>query len=262
MDLNNKKDFNALKKLMDKNVLLRETPAFIAEDPISIPHRFSEKEDIEIAGFFAAVIAWGNRKAILKSAEFLLELLHNKPYDFTMNASAAEIKTLSAFYHRTFNGEDCAALLKALRSIYRGGGMEKLFAPASQDEPLIIRMSRFRQALIKDMPVRTKKHIADMENGSAAKRLNMFLRWMVRPCERGVDFGIWKTVKPCELYLPLDVHSGRIARSLGLTNRKQNDRKTVEEVTAKLRLFCPEDPAKYDFALFAVGAETAKTAPF
>lgn len=258
MNLHGQTDFKAVKALMDKNVLLFETPRFIEDDPISIPHKFSRKEDIEIAGLLTAVIAWGNRKSILKNAHILLKLLENEPYNFTMKASPAKIKTLEAFYHRTFNGTDSVSMLKALRSIYRKDGMEKLFAPEFAGEPLISRMSRFRKALTANMPDRTKKHIADMEKGSAAKRLNMFLRWMVRSPEKGVDFGLWKTVSPAELYLPLDVHSGRIARQLGLTERKQNDRKTVEEVTAKLRLFCPEDPAKYDFALFAAGAALSK----
>lgn len=247
-------EFKTLKQLLDKQVIQYETPRFIQADPIGIPHRFSKKEDIEIAGFFTAVIAWGNRTAILKSADKLMRLMGNEPHSFLMNASASDMSSLKTFYYRTLNGEDTVAIAKAVKDIYSaGGGFEKLFAAGTENEPLIVRMGRFRKALIKDMPQRTLKHIADMEGGSAAKRINMFLRWMVRPSANGVDFGLWKTVSPSELYLPLDVHSARQGRALGLLTRRQNDRKAVEEITANLRLFCPADPVKYDFALFGAG---------
>lgn len=245
-------DFKKLKNLLDKNAARYETPAFIPADPISIPHRFSKKEDIEIAGFFVSIFAWGNRTAILKSANMLMNLMHNAPYAFLMNADSTQLKQLETFYHRTLNGEDTLAIAKAVRNCYmQNGGFEQLFAPQHEREALITRMSRFRSELIRGMPARTTRHIGNMENGSAAKRLNMFLRWMVRSSAAGVDFGLWKTVLPEELYLPLDVHCARRSRELGLLMRKQNDRKAVEEITARLREFCPNDPVKYDFALFA-----------
>ncbi len=241
-----------LKENLDNLVLKYEVPSFIPNDPISIPHRFSKKEDIEIAGFLVSVYAWGNRLAILKSSDKLMNYLENSPYDFVMNASPAELKVLLQFYHRTLNGEDTLAIVEGLKRVYKEhGGPENLFAKQSSDEPLIARISRFRACLIKDFPQRTLRHIGDMEKGSAGKRLNMFLRWMVRPSTAGVDFGLWKCISPSELYLPLDIHSGRKARELGLLSRKQNDRKALEELMPKLREFCPEDPAKYDFALFA-----------
>ena len=241
-----------LKQLLEEKVKLYETPSFISSDPISIPHRFFKKEDIEIAGFFAAIIAWGNRTSILKSADKLMAMMNNSPYSFLMNASASELESLQSFYYRTLNGTDTVAIAKAVKRIYSSeGGFENLFAAETKGESLIKRMGRFRKTLVKDMPNRTLKHIADMEGGSAAKRINMFLRWMVRSSKNGVDFGLWKTVKSSELYLPLDVHCARTGRNLGLLTRKQNDRKAVEEITANLRLFCPEDPVKYDFALFA-----------
>ena len=243
-------DVKKLKRLLDERAAAYERPEFIAKDPISIPHRFSKKEDREIAGFFASLIAWGNRTAILKSADTLMTLMHNEPYSFLTKASASDFDALKTFYYRTLNGEDTLALARAVRRIYTAGGFEPLFAAETVGEPLIVRLGRFRKALIKDMPRRTVKHIADMEGGSAAKRLNMFLRWMVRSAKNGVDFGLWKTVSPAELYLPLDVHAARQGRALGLLTCKQNGRKAVEEITANLRLLCPEDPIKYDFALF------------
>ncbi len=241
-----------LKIKLDKLVELYEVPEFIPNDPISIPHRFSKREDIEISGFFVSLFAWGNRTAILKSADKLMSLMQNRPYNFLMDASPAELNSLKQFYHRTLNGEDSLAIAKAIKRIYKNeGGFEQFFIKKNPNEPLIERMSRFRNCLVKNMEPRTKKHIGNMAAGSAAKKLNMFLRWMVRSNKAGVDFGLWKAISPNELYLPLDVHSARKSRELGLLKRKQNDRKSVEEVTATLREFCPEDPAKYDFALFA-----------
>ena len=250
--------FKDLKKTLDKLVVKYEKPAFIPADPISIPHRFSKKEDIEIAGFFVSIFAWGNRTAILKSADKLMDILHNQPHAFLTQSTPAQLKIINTFYHRTLNGEDSLAIAKAIRRIYlSGSNFEELFKAKNQDEPLISRMSRFRKEFIKNMDPHNTKHIADMEGGSAAKRLNMFLRWMVRSKDKGVDFGLWKSVKPSELYLPLDVHCARRGRALGLLTRKQNDRKAVEEITERLKEFCPEDPAKYDFALFAPEVEKA-----
>ena len=234
---------NELKALLDETAARYETPAFIADDPISIPHRFTKLQDIEIAALFASTIAWGNRTAILKSCEHLLEICENAPYDFIVNSSKRDFSKIRNFYHRTFNGEDAFAFASALRRLY----CEEHLQPS-----LVERQANFRAEFCKNLPPRSKKHLGDMQGGSAAKKLNLFLRWMVRSNRCGVDFGLWKTISPAELFLPLDVHSARISRELGLLTRKSNDAKAVFEVTDVLKTFCPEDPAKYDFALFAV----------
>ena len=246
---------NALKKLLDEVQKKYEVPSFIEKDPISIPHKFNKKEDIETSAFLTSIISWGNRKAILKSATFLLELLENEPYNFIMNASSEECEKLKTFYYRTLNGEDMFFLAKALKHVYKEGGFEVFFRRSYADEPWIERIGRFYSFFKQFLPERTKKHVASIDGGSAGKRSNMFLRWMVRSNERGVDFGLWNCILPAELFLPLDVHVANIARSLNFTKRRQNDRKTVEEVTNVLRQFCPEDPVKYDFALFSLDLE-------
>jgi TIGR02757 family protein len=250
---------NELKALLDETAARYETPTFIADDPISIPHRFTKLQDIEIAALFASTIAWGNRTAILKSCEHLLEICENAPYDFIVNSSKRDFSKIRNFYHRTFNGEDAFAFASALRRLYceeHLQSLETLFAKTpggSGTQPsLVERQASFRAEFCKNLPPRSKKHLGDMQGGSAAKKLNLFLRWMVRSNRCGVDFGLWKTISPAELFLPLDVHSARISRELGLLTRKSNDAKAVFEVTDVLKTFCPEDPAKYDFALFAV----------
>ncbi|MEL3908700.1 MAG: TIGR02757 family protein [Treponemataceae bacterium] len=248
-------NFTKLKAELDKNVLLYETPEFIPNDPISLPHRFSRLQDIEIVALFASTIAWGNRKSILKSGELLLSIFSNAPYDFIVNANEKEFAEIKRFYHRTFNGEDAFAFASALRRIYQKEkieSLETLFAKKEKNENLVDRLDNFRSEFCKDMKQASKKHLGNMKKGSAAKRLNLFLRWLVRPNTRGVDFGLWKSISPSELFLPLDVHSARVSESLGLLKRKSRDAKAVIEVTERLKKFCPEDPAKYDFALFAV----------
>ncbi|MGP1437567.1 MAG: TIGR02757 family protein [Treponema sp.] len=242
----------SLKKLLDEACLQYEVPSFIEKDPISIPHRFSKKEDIEIAGFLTSIISWGNRKAILKSANDLMSLLENAPYDFLKNSSDADCEKLKSFYYRTLNGEDMFCIFNALKMVYKKGGFETFFEAETEGQPLIERIAKFYYFFKSFLPERTKRHVASIDGGSAGKRSNMFLRWMVRSNEKGVDFGIWKCILPSELFLPLDVHVANIARSLNFTKRKQNDRKTVEEITEVLRTFCPEDPIKYDFALFSL----------
>ena len=241
-----------LKEFLDEKADQYQTSAFIDDDPISIPHRFTCKEDIEIAGMLAATIAWGNRKAILKSCDTMLELLDNSPYDFTMNASEAELKQLQTFVYRTFQHDDLAGMVRGLQHIYRNGGLESLMTP-SADETIREALARFRDTMIINLSQRTYKHIADVRNGAAGKRLNMFLRWMVRPSDKGVDFGIWKNISPSDLLLPLDVHTANTSRILGILKRRQNDWKAVEEVTSTLRQLDPTDPIKYDFALFGLG---------
>lgn len=243
-------DSAELKEFLDFKTLQFQTPEFIADDPISIPHQFENKEDIEISGILTATISWGNRKAILKSANVMMDLLDHAPSDFIHNASTIEIQQLDKFIYRTFQQDDLCGMIRGLRSVYVNGGLEKIF---SKSENIKAGISNFRRAMLPYLSERTYKHLADVNRGSAAKRINMFLRWMVRPSKFGVDFEIWKSLSPRDLLLPLDVHSGNVARSLGLLKRKQNDWKSVEEVTAALRTFDPEDPIKYDFALFGLG---------
>lgn len=198
------------------------------------------------------MISWGNRKSILKNANFLMKLMDNAPSDFILNHSDKDLKKLQFFVHRTFNGTDLLAFVACLKTIYTSiGGLEQLFhGNKSLEEKLREFPDNF---FCMEISPRTFKHIARIKQGSAAKRINMFLRWMVRKDERGVDFGIWKSIVPGELYIPLDVHSGRIARNLGLLERKQDDWKSVKLLTEELRKFDLADPVKYDYALFGMG---------
>lgn len=251
----NESSFNALKAKLDEAAQKYETPAFIPNDPISVPHRFTALQDIEITALFASTIAWGNRTAILKSCDKLLEIFEHAPYAFIVDSSDRDFANIRKFYHRTFNGDDAFAFASALRRLYRDEkrrSLETLFTAQSADETLIDAISHFRSEFCKDMPPHAKKHLGDIRGGSAAKRINLFLRWMVRSNQHGVDFGLWRTISPAELFLPLDVHSARVSRTLGILTRKSNDAKAVFEVTDVLKKFCPEDPVKYDFALFAV----------
>lgn len=243
----------AIKDFLDEKSAKYNHTDFIETDPIKIPHAFNQKEDIEVSGFLTALIAWGNRKAIIKSAQALMQLMGNEPFRFVCEAGVTDKNNLLRFVHRTFNAHDLLFLLDSLKRLYLiEGGMEKQFASQS-DIPRAI--SKFRQTLLSgDEKARTAKHLADPMNGSAAKRINMFLRWMARRDTKGVDFGIWKTVDPAFLRLPLDVHTGNTARKLNLLNRRQNDARAVEDITHILRLFDPRDPVKYDFALFGLGA--------
>lgn len=231
---------------------------FIADDPISIPHRFSATEDIEIAGLFASTIAWGNRKAIVKSAGRMMEYMDNAPYDFICNATPGDLATLSSYVHRTFNGIDLTDFVMATRSICEEyGSIGKLMVDLYKREGSIpALLSSFRtRFLVCDHNPHCEKHISSIDKGAACKRLNMYLRWMVRRDNNGVDFGLWREIPSSALYLPLDVHSGNVARALGILSRKQNDWKAVAEVTTKLREFDADDPVRYDFALFGAGIE-------
>jgi uncharacterized protein (TIGR02757 family) len=229
-------------------------PDFIETDPISIPHGFTKKEDIEISGFLTATISWGQRKTIIRNANQLMRLMEFSPYEFIMNSNEIDWKALAEFKHRTFSGIDCQYFIKSIRNIYLyHGGLESAFRPGSSGN-ICHCITAFRETFFEiPGPARTKKHIADPVSGASAKRMNMFLRWMVRKDERGVDFGIWNNILPSELFCPLDVHSGNVARKLGLLKRKQNDWKAVEELTSVLREIDPEDPVRYDFALFGLG---------
>lgn len=246
-------DFEQLKLLLEEKFDAFNRTSFIETDPIQIPHAFTKQQDIEIAALFSSTIAWGNRKSIIKNAGFLMELMDRAPYDFILNASAKEIKTLKVFVHRTFNGEDAIAFVLALRRLYTKHKSLEFYFDVKGNA--MVKISNFRNCFLKgQMGTHVTKHLSDPEKGSAAKRLNMFLRWMVRSDQRGIDFGLWKKISAADLMLPLDVHTGTVARKLKLLQRKQDDRKAVEEVTAALRKFDPKDPVKYDYALFGLGA--------
>ncbi len=245
-----------LKEFLDEKADYYNHPDFITSDPIQIPHRFSRKEDIEIAGFLIATIAWGNRKSIINNGERLMSLMGEAPYEFVMNYSEADKDHLSDFVHRTFNGEDLNYFVKALRHIYeQHGGLEAVFSKYAEAESLQPAISKFKEVFF-ELPhaKRTEKHVSDPLRNSAAKRINMFLRWMVRNDNKGVDFGIWNSISPSQLSCPLDVHTGNIARKLGLLTRKQNDARALTELDIALRNMDARDPVKYDFALFGLGA--------
>jgi uncharacterized protein (TIGR02757 family) len=249
-------DFNLLKEFLDEKVDKFNRVEFIENDPIQIPHKFSKKEDVEISGFLTATISWGNRKSILNNSYKLIEMMENSPYDYVMNCSQVELNNLN-FVHRTFNSDDLRTFILCLRNIYNEyGGLEKVFLSHSHSNSMQFSISEFKRIFFSiDHLERSKKHISDPLSGSSAKRLNMMLRWFVRNDNRGVDLGIWKgSIKASQLSLPLDVHTGNIARKLGILKRNQNDAKAVNEIDSILRIFDPIDPIKYDFALFGLGA--------
>lgn len=230
--------------------------AFIESDPIQIPRMFETPEDIEISGFLAATIAWGQRRTIIFNMNRLLDRMNHTPYEFLIYSDKEDLERFRDFKHRTFNGADCIFFLKSLRNIYRHhGGLRPLFEQAYlKNRDVREALVAFRETFFEiPYPERTRKHVADIRKKSSAKRLNMFLRWMVRQDPQGVDFGIWKGMDQAHLYMPLDVHSGKVARELGLLRRNQNDWQAVEELTARLREFDPDDPVKYDYALFGLG---------
>ena len=244
-----------LRSFLDEKVDLYNNPKFIESDPIQIPHQFSIKEDVEIAGFLAATIAWGNRKMIINNAQKMMNLMGNSPYEFVMHHQEHHLEPLENFVHRTFNGSDFIGFIKGLRHIYQNhDGLEPVFAQHQENHSMQNSISEFKKTFFEiEHLSRTQKHISDPMNNSAAKRLNMFLRWMVRNDNRGVDLGIWKSISPAALSCPLDVHSGNVARKLGLLNRKQNDAKALLELDTNLRQLDANDPVKYDFALFGLG---------
>lgn len=242
-----------IKSFLDDKVALYLKPNFIKEDPILIPHQFSKKEDIEIAAFLSATIAWGRRAMILKNAKEMMHIMDECPHDFILNASEKEIQKSLNFCHRTFQGVDFQTFIYALRNIYQHHkGLEACFYTEKED--MSEGIANFKKTFFSiEHLQRTQKHVSDPLKGSASKRLIMFLRWMVRSNKEGVDFGLWESLKPSQLSCPLDVHTANVARKLGLITRKTNDWKTVKELDVHLRSFCKEDPAKYDFALFGLG---------
>lgn len=249
----NKKE---LKEFLDEKAALYEKPDFIPLDPIQIPHRYSDKGDVEIAAFLTATISWGNRKSIIKSATRMMDITGQSPYDFVMSYTSNYNYRLSGFVHRTFNEIDLDTFIRALQHIYTNhNGLESLFSSAMTANSLQPAISHFKKVFF-EIPhqARSQKHVSDPLKNSAAKRINMFLRWMVRDAQAGVDFGIWKSIPPAALSCPLDVHTSNVARKLGLLSRKQNDSKTLLELDSSLRKMDPIDPVKYDFALFGLGA--------
>ena len=244
-----------LKEFLDAKVEEYNHPRFIESDPIQIPHQFQKKEDIEIAGFLVATIAWGNRKSIINNGYRMMELVEHSPYDFIMNHSEADLEGLQTFVHRTFNGDDFIQFIKSLRNIYRQhDGLEAVFSKYADKSGFQNSIHQFKGHFFEiDHLPRSRKHVSDPLKNSAAKRINMFLRWMVRQDQNGVDFGIWKQLSPSLLSCPLDVHSGNVARKLGLLKRKQNDGKALIELDKALRRLDKKDPVKYDFALFGLG---------
>ncbi len=240
---------------LNEKVLEYNNPKFIESDPIQIPHKFTVKEDIEIAGFLTATIAWGNRKMIIKNANRMMELMGHSPYDFIMSFEPQHLNKINAFVHRTFNTEDFIFFLHGLRNIYsKHEGMEAVFSKYVSNTSTQIAIHEFKKTFFSiEHPSRSQKHVSDPLKGSSAKRINMMLRWFCRNDNMGVDFGIWDSISPAILSCPLDVHSGRVARDFGLLKRKQNDAKAVLELDEILRKLDPIDPSKYDFALFGLG---------
>jgi uncharacterized protein (TIGR02757 family) len=246
-----------LKEFLDAKVVQYNTPDFIPHDPIQIPHLFTDKEDIEIASFLVATIAWGNRKSIINNSNKLMDLMDNAPSDFIKNHEEQDLDRFDGFVHRTFNSEDCKTFMRSLQYLDSNyGGLEHAFAKAYKEKTDLqeaISLFKTKFFAIDHMP-RTQKHVSDPMKNSSAKRINMFLRWMVRKDNAGVDFGIWESIPMSALSLPLDVHTGNVARKLKLLKRKQNDAKAVAELGKVLRKFDAIDPIKYDFALFGLGA--------
>ena len=236
---------------------------FIESDPISIPHEFIKKEDIEIAGFLTATIAWGQRMTIIKNARRLMAMMDNRPHEFILNATKKDLNQFDNFVHRTFNGIDVTYFVKSLQHIYKKhNGLESVFMvpptadPLNKESTILISIMKFRETFFSmEPPVRTGKHVSNPAANSSAKRICMYLRWMIRDDNRNVDFGLWKNtnIEMQHLMCPLDVHSGNVARKLGLLKRTQNDWKAVKELTNSLKKLDPRDPVKYDFALFGLG---------
>ncbi|RNL56088.1 TIGR02757 family protein [Pedobacter jejuensis] len=274
-------DFLDLKNFLDAKVEIYNQPKFIENDPICIPHLFEKRQDIEIAGFFAAVLAWGQRKTIINKCIELFQRMDNAPFDFVLNHQDADLKRLLNFKHRTFNDTDLLYFISFFKAHYTNyESLEMAFIPNSEaalsdvnpskkglrnlDFSLGTKNFDVEQALnhfrsyffsLEDFPHRTKKHISSPKQKSTCKRLNMFLRWMVRDDNKGVDFGIWNIIKPADLVCPCDVHVDRVGRLLGLITRKQTDWQTAVELTKNLKAFDAADPVKYDFALFGLGVE-------
>ena len=246
--------------LLEQKYLQYNQPNFIQHDPICIPHLFTQKQDIEIMGFWSAVLAWGQRKTIINKCKELIQLMDNSPYDFMVNHQDTDLKRMLNFKHRTFNDTDTLYFIAWFKDFYRRHeSLEEAFLIENADielntrQNLIVFHERFFN--LEDYPERTRKHIATPIRNSSCKRINMFLRWMVRKDYNGVDFGIWTKLTPAKLICPCDVHVDRVARLLGLIERPKPDWQTAVELTENLKQLDPNDPVKYDFALFGLGVE-------
>ncbi|MBF9254631.1 TIGR02757 family protein [Pontibacter sp. 172403-2] len=254
-----KQNIAAIKALLDDRAARYNRPDFILHDPVSVPHRFTKKQDIEISGFFAAILAWGQRKTIINNSLKLMDLMDNAPHDFILQHQEQDLKRFLGFRHRTFNDTDLLYLLYFFRHYYRQhASLETAFTgEQNQFKTQKERLEHFHNLVfsLPDAPQRTRKHIATPARKSACKRLNMYLRWMVRSDDAGVDFGLWSKLLMQDLICPCDVHVERVARRLGLITRPGMNWQTAEELTAHLRLFDPADPVKYDYALFGLGIE-------
>ncbi|EJL75276.1 TIGR02757 family protein [Chryseobacterium populi] len=248
-------NFEELKFFLNEKADQYNNANFIENDPVQIPHRFSLQQDIEIAGFLSATISWGNRKSIINSAEKMLDIMGNSPYDFVLNHSLKDLEFIQdKSIHRTFNGEDFAYFIRQFNRIYKENeSLEDLFKVKDSETNFLHAIERFRNSFLEKGKHRSHKHVSSPYKNSSSKRIVMFLRWMVRKDKRGVDFGIWKNTDQKYLSIPLDVHTGNISRKLGLISRTQNDWKTVEELDHIIRQFDGKDPAKYDYALFGLG---------
>ena len=243
-----------LQDFLNSKVDLYNQPSFIKDDPICIPHSFTKKQDIEIAGFFAAVFAWGNRTTIINKSRELMQLMNNAPHDFCLHHSSKELKSLTSFKHRTFNTTDLLYFIEFFKTHYsKHKSLETAFTKHGNTVEEILTGFHYYFFSLEHIPARTKKHIATPERSSSCKRLNMFLRWMVRQDDKGVDFGIWSTISPAELICPIDLHVARVAKRLNLLHRKQTDWQAALELTDYLRTLDRYDPVKYDFALFGLG---------
>ena len=245
-----------VKDLLEEKARKYETPGFIDGDPIQVPHSFSEPANIEISGLFSAMLAWGRRDISIRSSFDLISRMEGRPIDFLLQMEETGLENFLGFRHRTFDYEDCIFFIRALQRIYRKrGGLYSCFLEGySRNRSIGEAILNFRREFLETgHSQRSRKHLPDPSRNSAAKRINLFLRWMVRSGEKGVDFGLWKEIDPADLLVPLDVHTAGIARQLGLLKRKQNDWKAVEELTAVLRELDPSDPVKYDYALFGMG---------
>lgn len=244
----------SLKDFLDAKVDHYNQPSFISNDPVSIPHLFSKKQDIEIAGFFAATFAWGNRATIIRKSTGLMQLMRMRPYEFCLAPDDATLEQMSHFRHRTFNGTDLLYFIDLLHHHFsRNESLETAFTMHGDTVEEMLTGFHHYFLSLEHVPPRTSKHVATPERNSSCKRLNMFLRWMVRNDEKGVDFGIWKNISPSQLICPLDLHVARVARRLKILNRKQTDWQAALELTSFLQTLDRDDPAKYDFALFGLG---------
>lgn len=254
-DICMEQDLKELKDFLDDKVAQYNNPTFIELDPIQIPHSYTRKEDIEISGFLAATISWGNRTSIVKNAKRMLAYMGESPHDFIRNHNEHQLKKMDGFVHRTFNSSDLLTFIEGLKHLYKDkDGLEGIFVKYQTHDSLQPAIHELKKEFF-NIPhlERTRKHLPDPMTGSAAKKINMYLRWMIRKDNKGVDFGIWDSISPSILSCPLDVHSGRVARKLGLLKRRQTDSKAVDELDGVLRSFDSKDPVKYDFALFGLG---------